>query len=137
MLDFEAPSRRMNSKSLARARITRPLSLSHPSHCNAPSPTLSNLAYSFLTPTRNSMWPTPQMPLLGPYFPNKPTSCIIKPFFPNQSAGQEVYPKTSLFSLGYKNRHHGQLSLIIRKSSLYVSSLSHLKLFFLFGVSSP
>lgn len=54
VLGFKAPSRTLNSKPLAKTRITRPLSSSH---CNAPSPTLSNLAYSFLPPTRKVMWP--------------------------------------------------------------------------------
>ena len=35
------------------------LSSSHLPHYNAPSPTLSNLACSFLLPIRKGMWPTP------------------------------------------------------------------------------
>ena len=39
------------------------------------SPTLSNLAYSFLLPTRKGTWPTPHPTPGGPlYVPNQPTS---------------------------------------------------------------
>ena len=55
---FQVPSRRLNSKPLAKALITRPLSSPNLSHYNASSPTLSNLAYSFLLPARKGMWAT-------------------------------------------------------------------------------
>ena len=59
LLGFKSSSRRLNSKPLAKTRITRPVSSPHPSHCNAPSPTLNTLTLFFLPPKRKCMWPTP------------------------------------------------------------------------------
>ena len=59
MLGFNCPSRRLNSKPLAKTRIIRPLSLPHRSQCSAPSMTMSNRAYSFLLPARKGMWLPP------------------------------------------------------------------------------
>ena len=79
--DFKASSRRWNSKPLAKTRMTRPLSLPHPSHCNAPSPTLSNLAYSFLPPPGKGMCPFLTLPLQGPYTPQPTSKGIIRLLF--------------------------------------------------------
>ena len=100
--DFKASSRRQNSKPLAKRRITRPLSSHQLSHCS-PSPTLSNLAYSFLPPPKKGMWPTPHPTLQGHYRP--PTNQEVYHETHLSSTNQWVYHKTSLFSLGYKNRH--------------------------------
>ena len=61
--DFKVSSRRYSAKPLAKTRITRPYSSPHPSLCNAPSPTLNNLAYSFLPPTMKGMWTLLTLPL--------------------------------------------------------------------------
>ena len=97
------PSRECECKPLAKTRIARPISLSHPSHCNAPSPTLNILAYSFLPPTRKSMWPIPHSTPVGALYP--PSKCTLRPLLPqpiSRSAGVSVRP---LLSLGHKNRH--------------------------------
>ena len=65
LLGFTSHLRRLNSKPLAKTRITRPLSSPLLSHYNALSPTLNNLAYSFLLPIRKGMWPTPHPASIG------------------------------------------------------------------------
>ena len=91
---FQGPFKETELKASGQQRITRPLSPPHLSHCNAPFQTLSNLAYFFLPPTRKGMWPTPHSTSMGPYTP--PTKeQIYDSSFPNQSAGQWVYPKTT------------------------------------------
>ena len=55
----------------------KPLVIAHQSHCNAPSPTLNNLAYSFLPPSRKDMWPTPHLAHIGAlYAPNQPANVL-------------------------------------------------------------
>ena len=49
-------------------------------------------------------WSTPFYPLLG-MWPTPHPAPTGDLYTPNQSAGQQVYRKTSLLSLGYKNRH--------------------------------
>ena len=99
MLGFKAPSRRWNSKPLAKTRIcfTRSLSSPHQFHCNAPSPQLEPhglllpapyweryAAHShYLRPTNQQVYPK-------------------TPPFPTQSAGQQMYPKTSPLSWAKK-----------------------------------
>ena len=77
--DFKVPSRRQNSKPLAKTRIIRSLSSPHQSHCNAPSPNLSNIPYSFPLPTRKVYSPFLTPPLQGPYMPHPTNKCIIRP----------------------------------------------------------
>ena len=91
MLGFKALQGYRTQKSLAKTRITRSLASPNPSHCNGPFPTLSNLAYSFLPPTRRGSWPTPHSASLGPlYIPKQPKSVSQDPIFPlpiSRSAG--------------------------------------------------
>ena len=90
-------SRRLNSKPLAKIRITRALSSPSPpplSHCNAPSPTLSNLAYSFLPPTRKGMGLTRHPTPIGALY--QPThKCILRPLFPQPIRRSVGYHETS------------------------------------------
>ena len=87
LLNFKSPSRKLNSKPLAKARITISLSSSHFSHCNAPSPTLSNLANSFLPPTRKGMWPTPHpAPIQATYASNQSASISKDPILPQPTS---------------------------------------------------
>ena len=83
ILGFKTPSRKLNSKLLAKNYQT-PI-ITPPSLSNAPSSTLSNLDYSFLLPTRKGVWPTPYPTPTGAiYTPNLP------PLFPQpvgRSAG--------------------------------------------------
>ena len=103
--DFQAPSRTLNSKPLAQTRMTRPLSLPCPSHCNAPSSTLSDPSYSFLPPTRKGMWPTLHPPLRCLICPQPTSKCIVKA--PISPTNQQVSKCTlrPLLSLSYKNIH--------------------------------
>ena len=100
---LQGPFKEIELKASGQDKNHQSLSLSHPSHCLPPSPTLSNLAYSFLPPTRKGMWPTPHPTPTGSHMtstnqqvhcktPLSPTSqqvsrCILRP----------------LLSLGYKN----------------------------------
>ena len=92
LLDFKAPAREYNSKPLAKIRITRPLSSPHTSHCKAPSLTWSNLAYSFLPPTRKGMWPTPHLPIRCLISPQSTSKCMGRPHLSstNQQVGRCV-----------------------------------------------
>ena len=66
-------------------RVTRLLSLPHPSHCNAPSHSWSNVAYSFLPPTSPLLTP----PLQGLIHPQPPPyRALCTP------TDQRVYHKT-------------------------------------------
>ena len=105
MLGFKASSRRLSSKPLAETSITRLLSSPHLSRWNAPSPTLSNDAYSFLPLLGKvgGLLLTP--PLQGPCKPPTNQQVYHKtPSFPSQSADQWGILRP-LLSLGYKNRH--------------------------------
>ena len=105
MLDIKVPLRRLNSKSMAKTRIARSLSLPHHSHCNAPSPTLNHLAYSPLPLPTKGMWPTPHPTPIGPFSPPSNQQVYLKtPLSPTnrQVSGCILKP---LPSLGYKNRH--------------------------------
>ena len=99
---FKASSRRQNSEPLAKTRITRPLSLPYLYHCNAPSPTLSILAYSFLPPTRKGVWSTCHPALhIGPYTPptNQQMYSMI-PFYPtNQQVSWCIHETSPLWAI--------------------------------------
>ena len=85
--------------------MARPFSSPHPSHCNAPSPTLNHLAYSPLPLPTKGMWPTPHPTPLGPFSPPSNQQVYLKtPLSPTsrQVSGCILKP---LPSLGYKNRH--------------------------------
>ena len=127
-------SRRENSKPLATTRISRPLSLPHPSHCNAPTAPRSNLAYSFLPP---SMRPTSYSTPIKLYKPpaNQQVYCKT-PLSPTNQLVSRCIRRSLLSPWATKTditMCPGLFSLIIRGSSCCTSSISHLnKLFFLF-----
>ena len=81
---FQSSSKEVKlKKPQVEIRITKPLS-AHLSYChcyNVPKdPHPSNLAYSFLPPTRKGMWPTPHPTLIGAiYIPNEPASVSQDP----------------------------------------------------------
>lgn len=104
MVGFKAPSRRDNSKPLAKTRTTRPLS-SHLSHLNAPSPTLNNLPCSFLPLLGKVCGPLRTPPLWGPYMP--PTNQQKYPKITSPPTNQQVSRciVRPPFSLGYESRH--------------------------------
>ena len=99
-------------------------------------PTLSNLACSFLPLLGKVRGPLLIPPLWDKPCMPKPASVSQDPSFPSQSAGQQVYHKTSPvpgLSKQTQPRTLGQLPLIIKKSSCCTSSISYLnKLFSLF-----
>ena len=104
-MGFKAPKRRLNSKPLVKIRITRHLSFPHSSHCNAPSPTLSNLAYCFLLPTSKGWCPAPQpAPIEALYAPSNQKVYHKTPLSPiNQNVSRFIM--RPLFSLDYSMRH--------------------------------
>ena len=113
------------------------LIIAHPSHCNAPSHSLSSLACSFLPPTRKDRWPTPHTTPIGAlYAPTNQQVYLKTPVFPiNQRVSRCIL--RPLLSPGYKNTHDhtfcGGISLIVRKSSCCSSSIFYLnKRIFLF-----
>ena len=55
--------------------------ITSPSHCNVPSPTLSNLSYSLLPPMRNGVWPIPHPSHRDLLCPQPISKCIIRPLF--------------------------------------------------------
>ena len=79
LLEFKYPSRRQNSKPLAKTRITRPYHCPT-SHCNAP-------------PTPRATWPTPSWPYQEKYVAHS----LPHPIGPQgQRTNQQVYCKTTL-----------------------------------------
>lgn len=117
ILDFEAPSRRQNSKLLARTQITRLLSSPYLSHCNALCPTSNNLAYSFLLLLGKVCGPLFTLPLKGSYIPPNNQQVYHKtPQFPTNQPVSWCIMKP-LFFLSYKNRHdhHSLLALPVHQ----------------------
>ena len=108
VIAFKSPSRRLNPKPRAKTRITGPLSLPHLSHCNASSPTLSNLASSFLFPTRKGMLRLLTQPLYH-LFPMQMRHPVR-----NQSENQNIsqYRDRSMFSSYAQGRGPGQGKLV-------------------------
>ena len=72
---LQGPFKEAELKASGQDRNYHTLITAPSSHHNAPSPTLSNLAYSFLPSTRKGMWPSPHPTSTGPlYVPKDPTS---------------------------------------------------------------
>lgn len=138
MLGFSSPSRRLNSKPLVKAWITRPLPSPHLSHCRAPSPTLSNVSYSSLPPPRKGMCPNPHPAPIRALVHLQPMSKrVIRPLFSqpiSRSAGI-LWNLSSPWVIRQTWPHDRcWLSLFIRKLSCCTSNISHLnKLIFLFN----
>ena len=91
LLGFRSSSRKMNSKPLAKTRITRSLSLPHPSHYNAPSPTSSHLPYPFFLPLLGKyVFHSSPGPYRALYAPQPTSRYILRPHIPqpiSRSAG--------------------------------------------------
>ena len=90
LLGFKAPSGRLSSKPLVKTRITTPLSLPYPPHCNAPSATLSNLAYFSLALLGKVCGLLLNLPLQGSCIPQLTSKYILRLLFPqliSRSAG--------------------------------------------------
>ena len=88
---FKEKELKASGQELSDLIITPPVSL------YAPSPTLSNLAYSFLPCTRKGMWPTRHLPHRG-IIPCQPTSkCITRPLFPQPSVSLDLFSLPGLY----------------------------------------
>ena len=82
-----------------------------PSHRDAPSPTWSNLANSFLPPPGEGLWPTPHpTPRRALYAPDQPAGILEAPSFPtNQQVNRRILRPP--LPLGYKTRQDPVLSV--------------------------